>query len=234
MIDEIRALYEKTKLKKGSIDLSSNRNIPITWTKVFYKEYPRLEQVDLPRDQTELKEDMLSKRKSEREYINRGISLNDLAAVLNSCRIVDVESERRTYPSAGARFPIETYPIVFNIEGVKRGAYHYNIKRGTLELLWETDLRENSQDIVSPFVMNPSAALVLTSVLARQEVKYGAKAYPFSLIEAGHMGQNMMLAAQVRDISSCPVGGFVDEVVAKILDLTQDEIPIYVIALGKV
>ncbi len=103
----------------------------------------------------------------------------------------------------------------------------------SLELLWKTDLRKISGLIVSPFVSNPSAAIVLTSVMARSEVKYGAKAFPFSLIEAGHMGQNLTLAATGLNIGSCPIGGFVNETLSEVLDLTDDEIPLYVISLGK-
>jgi len=65
-------------------------------------------------------------------------------------------------------------------------------------------------------------------------VKYGTKAYPFSLIEAGHMGQNILLTANDLGIGSCPIGGFIDETIAEVLDLTEDEIPIYTISLGNV
>ncbi len=175
----------------------------------------------------------MTKRKSERIYSDEPISFRELSTILNSCRILDKNSERRTYPSAGARYPIEIYPLAFNVTDLEKGAYHYNIKRNSLEFLWEKDLREFSEQIVSPFISNPSAAIVLTSVIARSEVKYGPKAYPFSLIEAGHIGQNLTLTATNLEIGSCPIGGFIDETLSEILDLTEDEIPIYVISFGK-
>ncbi|MFC1682114.1 nitroreductase family protein [Nanoarchaeota archaeon] len=70
--------------------------------------------------------------------------------------------------------------------------------------------------------------------MARSKVKYGLRAYPYSLIEAGHMGQNIQLAASEIGIGSCPVSGFIDDTVKKILDLTDDEIPVYSISVGKV
>lgn len=48
------------------------------------------------------------------------------------------------------------------------------------------------------------------------------------------MGQNIQLAASEIGIGSCPVNGFIDDTVKKILDLTDDEIPIYSISIGKI
>lgn len=234
MLDETKKFYERVMLKKGDAKLEYNQEPPTTWTKIFYKEYPRFDQIYL---QEPIKcrniDDVLAKRKSEREYSREPINFRELSTILNSCKIIEEDSERRTYPSAGARYPVEIYSIVFNTCSLERGAYHYNIRKNSLEFLWKKDLKNISEQIVSPFVSNPSAAIVLTSVIARSEVKYGTKAYPFSLIEAGHIGQNITLTAASLDIGSCPVGGFIDETLSEILDLTEDEIPIYVISLGK-
>ena len=64
-------------------------------------------------------------------------------------------------------------------------------------------------------------------------MKYGYKAYPFSYLEAGHLAQNILLAAAGSQINACPVGGFVDQALVDLLDLTGDEIPVYVIAAGR-
>jgi hypothetical protein len=41
----------------------------------------------------------------------------------------------RFYPSAGARYPLEVYPLVFNVKGIKSGIYHYYVKNHLLEYL---------------------------------------------------------------------------------------------------
>jgi len=48
------------------------------------------------------------------------------------------------------------------------------------------------------------------------------------------MGQNILLASSEIGIGSCPVSGFVDTKMQKILDLTENEIPIYSISLGHI
>ncbi len=234
MLDETRDFYRKTKLDKALGP--PGEEAPITWTKVFYKSYPRLPKIALPKAMPDGQfGELLESRQSWRDFSKEPVSLEELAPVLLSCRIVDRERqpERRTYPSAGARFPVEIYLAAFNVNGLDGGAYHYNIADESLELLWKKDLRPYEKELASPFLANTAAALMLTSVMARSEVKYGHKAYPYSLIEAGHMGQNIQLACTKYGLGCCPIGGYVNDMVSKILDLTDEEIPIYVLGIGK-
>lgn len=234
MLKKTKEFYESTKVKDVLED--TEEEVPITWTKVFYKRYPRFPSVDLQSsgEEGEL-ETLLGIRESSRIFSDSPLNFEEISKILRSCRIVDSsrEPERRTYPSGGARFPVELYLISFNINGLVPGAYHYNIKEGKLELLWEQDLRDRRREIVSPYLENSAATIVFTSVISRAEVKYGHKAYPFSFLEAGHMGQNILLRSTELGVGACSVSGFVDDSLIEILDLTEDEIPIYTISLGK-
>lgn len=42
-----------------------------------------------------------------------------------------------------------------------------------------------------------------------------------------------MLAVAEHNIGACPVSGFVDDSIKEILDLTEGEIPVYTISIGK-
>lgn len=227
MLPETLDFYRRTKLD-SVIAVDPSLEQPLTHVKVFHKEYPRLPRIPLPPVEP------VGRPPSARTFSGTPLPLARVAEILHSCSIVDPgrEPEQRTYPSAGARFPIETYLIAFAIAGLDPGAYHYAIRASALEQLWKQDLRPREQEIVSPFVSNPASALVLTSVIARAEVKYGHKAYPYSLLEAGHMAQNYALACARARVGCCPIGGFVNDSLSQILDLTPDEIPLYVIALG--
>lgn len=237
MLKDTRRFYKKTKLypdPEGLVEETPN----ITHIEVFRKAYPRLPSTGLQevdREDSEF-ETLLDNRESHRDFSNSPISLSEVSKILGSCRIVDSKRkpERRTYPSGGARFPVELYLISYNIDGLRKGAYHYNLSNSRLELLLEQDLTENRRELISPYLDNPAATIIFTSVIARSEVKYGLRAYPYSLIEAGHMGQNIQLAASEIGIGSCSVSGFIDDTVKKILDLTDDEIPIYSISIGKI
>ena len=235
MLKETKKFYEKIRLKEIGED-NLNAPVPITHIKVFYKEYPRMPSINLIKtnEESEL-ESLLEMRQSYRIFSDEHIKFEEVSKILRSCRIVDKnrEPERRTYPSGGARFPVELYLFSFNIEGLDKGAYHYNIKEEKIELLLKKDLTNKRRELISPYLENPAAVISFTSVISRSEVKYGYRAYPYSLIESGHMGQNIHLKCAELGIGSCSVSGFVDKIIAELLDLTEDEIPIYTIGLGK-
>jgi SagB-type dehydrogenase family enzyme len=237
MFKEIKKFYEKIKLYPNPNETIEDLT-NITHIEVFRKSYPRLPKVNLPKN-SELDsefETLLDYRESYREFTNSPLSFLELSKILRSCRIVDPtrKPERRTYPSGGARFPVELYVVSYNVEKLEEGAYHYNMKENNLELLVKKDMKKHRRELISPYLENPAATIFFTSVIARSEVKYGLRAYPYSLIEAGHMGQNIQLSASEIGIGSCPVSGFIDDTIKKILDLTNDEIPIYSISIGKV
>jgi SagB-type dehydrogenase family enzyme len=237
MDKEIRKYYDRIKLTQQFANKPQDTDEPpITHTKVFHKEYPRLPSIPLAEVEQDLSEfrQLLNSRGSYRNFSDEPISFENISSILDSCRIIDNarEPESRTYPSGGARFPVELYLLTNNVNGLDKGAYHYSMKDRKLELLVKRDWSKINDNIVSPYINNPGASIFFTSVISRSEVKYGLRAYPYSLIEAGHMGQNIQLSANQMNISSCPVSGFVDDVIIELLDLGPNELPIYSIVLG--
>ena len=229
-----REFYERTKLYDILNDDPPDP-APITHTHVFSKEYLRMAKVELPRPSVGGEfYGLLYSRESSRAFSGGAIHLETVGKILYSCGKSDTRRtpEKRTYPSAGARFPVETYLICFNVAGIDRGAYHYDPEKHGLDVLLKKDLRAREKEFCSPYVENSAAVLVFTTVISRSEVKYGVKSYPYSLIEAGHMCQNMQLACTKFGVQSCPIGGFVNDTVSKVLDLTENELPIYTMCLG--
>lgn len=237
MLDETLKFYRLTCNTAAPPAPTVDEQAPLTHAQVFYKEYPRFETIELPetpRAAISL-EGGWDARRSRRAFASQPLALTDVSSLLGANRILDDEreTERRTYPSAGARFPIECYLLAFRVEGLDVGCYHYKTRTHELEVLWPAELHAKADEIVSPFVSDPAIAIVMTSVISRAEVKYGYKAYPFSYLEAGHMAQNLLLAASGAGIDACPVGGFVDQTLIDLLDLTGDEVPVYVVAAGR-
>ncbi len=233
MYPAIQTFYNAIRLTEIP-DAGPSGPAPLSHTQVFYKEYPRFERISLPDVRADGHLDaLLDKRRSQRDFSDEPLSIEDVAALLMTCRLNREDEERRTYPSGGARYSVEAYLFAFRVRGLEPGCYHYAVRQGALEVLWPANLEEKKEAIVSCYVPNPAASIVFTAVLGRHEVKYGNRAYPYSLIEAGHMAQNMQLAAAARGVGSCPISGFVDTEIQQLLDLTAEEIPIYSLALGK-
>ena len=226
-------MYNKTKLY-DTVNVESD-DVPITHTRVFHKNYPRFPKTPLPNIELDGEfYELLYSRKSVRKFTGKSIELKKIAMILNSCGISNSnrDPEQRTYPSAGARFPIELYLVSFNISGIDPGIYHYDMKQKCLEQLLKKNLKKDEQKLCSSYIENSSAVLIFTAVISRSEVKYGVKAYPYSLIEIGHMCQNIQLSCTKYGVGSCPIGGFVNDYISEILDITNDELPLYTIGLG--
>ena len=64
------------------------------------------------------------------------------------------------------------------------------------------------------------------------EDKYGERAGQFTLNEAGHSSQNLLLMATALGLGAVPIGGFEDDEVSEALDLPAGEIPYCLVPVG--
>jgi len=243
MLKEIKKFYEKTKFKFSQDDLQVPLSEwPLSWRRVFYKTYERFQSIKLkklPKGATRSPlEKLLSRRRTTREFSDQELNYDLVSRLLNyslgiSRNQNNPETAKRTYPSAGARYPIEAYIIINRVSGLDQGLYHYNVKDNVIEAMVKQDLTKEAKEIINNEMGYAPLLLILTGVLGRTEVKYGVNAYRFALIEAGHVGQNVSLLCQEYSLGSCAIGGFDNDRIAKLLDLTFEEIPLYLIAIGK-
>ena len=207
----------------------------------YYKSYPRLPKVELERVAPPRSDffDAVSKRRSRRKFASAAISKSDLSALLiSSCGISPQKGgvgNFRAYPSAGARFPIEIYPIVFrSSENLKSGLYHYSLREHALDVLWDREFTDEDIDelFTYPWVKRAAVAFVMTAVFWRANNKYGERGHRYILLEAGHIGQNVSLQAVSLGLGTVMVGAFNDEAVKDVLAIPANESPLYIIPVG--
>jgi SagB-type dehydrogenase family enzyme len=75
--------------------------------------------------------------------------------------------------------------------------------------------------------------IVLTAVFWRSRFKYGARAYRFALIEAGHVAQSLLLGAAALGLRTLPVGGFYDRSVDALIGIDGvHEAALYLLPVG--
>lgn len=140
----------------------------------------------------------------------------------------------RHYPSGGSLYPVEVYLVTKLPDDTHAAVYHYQPHGHALERLWQlppevevVDLFRNTQEAAVP------AGIFLTARWHRTVSKYGDFGYLLALLEAGHIAQNLTLAAAATNLNLCPMGGFNDELISEILDLnTDDEQPLYALTLA--
>lgn len=207
---------------------------PKEWSSIYYKKYPAVTKLPLPKVEPKVGTlfSFLEKRKSG--ISAKSISLEDLSYILKcGYGIVGNNEIRRTTPSAGARYPLEIYVLIADKNStVETGFYHYSIREHSLELARLVSLSEES--VKEMFFEEEGTRLmyiVITGVFQRTISKYGSRGYRYLLLEAGHVGQNIIVAATERGVTTRPLGS-VDEVkVEKILGLDSEERVIYCIGL---
>ena len=190
-----------------------------------YKKYPAAKRIKLarkfPAHALRITE-ILQIRQSFRSFSPKSLSEVELSFLLWASTGIQRREqgyEFRTAPSAGALYPIETYVVINNVEGLEKGLYHYNIEEHTIEELKLDDLgRELAQAALEQEMLaNAPLVFVWTAIFERSKWKYRQRAYRYVYLDAGIIGENLMLSATGIGLGSCNVGAFFDDEVNKIL-----------------
>lgn len=227
----------------GNVPLD-NSLWPEQWKTVFLKEYGRSQKIALTYEKlsADLAE-IIAHRRSRRDFGDGRISKKEISLLLEyGCGIAPGSNGagnafHRAQPSAGGLFPIEMYVMVFkNTDEITQGIYHYNVKEHALDVLWNKSFEKNDFPTMSayPWVAEASLLFVMTGVFSRNTDKYGERAYRCTLLEAGHIGQNLCLMAEAMKLKICPISGVRDSVIENMIDIDGvSESVIYVLAAGK-
>jgi len=197
----------------------------------LYKEYPEAQKIELPSfdpNQPMSLDRTLKQRKSVRDFQQQPISKEQLSYLLwASMGIQRVENgyEFRTVPSAGALYPIETYIVVNGVRKLEAGVYHYSIKAHQLEQLKQGEFRQEITAAALGQGMCQTSAVVFvwSAVFERCKWKYGQRAYRYIYLDAGHIAENLALAAVSLNLGSCEIGALYDNQVNAILGIDGSE-----------
>jgi SagB-type dehydrogenase family enzyme len=161
--------------------------------------------------------EVLAARRSSRQYAERELTLGEVGSLLHAAYGVTgltpgTTQSIRVAPSGGALYPLELYVACQRVRDADPALYHYDPLRHGLELLRPL----SSDDELAPLtpyseLLAPSAAVVfMTAMFWRSRFKYGARAYRFTLMEAGHVAQGFLLGAAALGLATVPLGGFYD------------------------
>jgi SagB-type dehydrogenase family enzyme len=196
--------------------------------------HPQRSGVDLPRagiGRMPL-DDALTQRRSGVATEPAVLSAEHLAAVLAAAyRSI---GGLRPAPSGGALYPLELYVVALAVESLEAASYHSDPFRHRLERIGQGVRAEVGAALVDPALAeNASALVVITAMFWRSRFKYGLRGYRFALLEAGHVAQNIALAATAVRISALPLGGFYDRRVDDLVGADGlDEATVHAVLLG--
>jgi SagB-type dehydrogenase family enzyme len=140
-------------------------------------------------------------------------------------------------PSGGARHPFETYLLVNRVEGLAPGVYRYlplghalvPVRKGKVgaEAIGDACYGQ-------AFVGDAAAVFVWAAIPYRTAWRYGSMAERMVPIEAGHICQNLYLAAESIGAATCAVLGFDRAKIDALIGVDgKDERTIYLAPVGK-
>lgn len=184
--------------------------------------------------------DCLRKRRSVRDYKTQTVSLKELSQILWGSYGVTAKEwgyYLKTAPSAGALYPIEIYVASFNVEGLKKGIYHFNPKDMTLIGVFEGDFSGEitSACLGQDFILDSAFTLVLTAIPSRTMGRYRERGVRYILMDLGCIIQNIYLSLTAMNMGGCIIGAFSDSAMNKIMNLNPEkELVLALFSAGKV
>ncbi|MEM6453769.1 MAG: SagB/ThcOx family dehydrogenase [Acidobacteriota bacterium] len=225
---------------------------PVLWTQGLHAQRPPWKRyrgvptqpLAVPEAPAATLRDALDQRRSCRRFDADGCDADGLASLLHLAYgpppegAIDaplLSTETRTVPSGGGRFPLELYVLARRVAGVPAGLHHYDVPGHHLAQLRGPMPWDRIVDLFlgQPPLREAAGIVVITAVTHRTLARYGERGYRMLLLEAGHLGQNLTLAAAGLGLGSLCLAGFFDGDLAMLLGLDPAvELPLYAVAFG--
>ena len=186
--------------------------------------------------------EMVEMRASIREYSDKSLTLQELSFLLWCTQGVKMAMENggtmRTVPSAGARHAFETYLLVHSVEALPPGLYRFLALGHALLPIGQGDEADaallpcfKSQNMVK----NSAATFLWCADYRRMNYRFGSRSARYVFLDAGHVCQNLYLAAYTHQIGVCAIGAFDDEKLNAALGLDgKNDFAVYGAAVGKI
>jgi SagB-type dehydrogenase family enzyme len=226
--------YSRAERRGGRLDWASK---PAT-----YKRYPAALRIALSDPLTEDGApiwEVLRKRRSKRRFQDTSLSEAELSQLLWATQGITQPGRSvdfRTAPSAGALYPVETYLVVHDVENVDPGVYHYDVLHHQLEQLERGDFRAGVAHAALDQRMAAWANVVFiwTAVFERSKWKYKQRAYRYVYLDAGHIAQNLALAAVALGLGTCQIAALYDDEANDLLGVDGvEESTLYMTVVGR-
>jgi len=183
----------------------------------------------------------IDQRCTLRRYQEQALTQDELSFLLWTTQGVKSVTNRpvtlRTVPSAGARHAFETYLVINQVEGIKPGLYRYiSLEHALLPLDMNEEIAEKVAEacLQQNQVTKSAVTFIWVAVTERMYWRYGERGYRYLHLDAGHVCQNLYLAAEAINCGVCAMAAFDDDQLNEVLHLDGQELwAIYCGALGK-
>lgn len=184
----------------------------------------------------------IKNRESHRNFSEQALTLEELSFLLWATQgvrqVLSPGTAFRTVPSAGCRHALETYLLINRVKGLELGIYRYlPLEHQLLLEFVEEGLSEKMSSAVlnQRFVGRSSVIFIWTAVPYRMEWRYDLAAHKVIALDAGHVCQNLYLAAGAIGAGTCAIAAYDQKLMDNLLRVDgEDEFTIYLAPVGKV
>ncbi len=184
---------------------------------------------------------VVEQRRTLRRYSGQPLTMEELAYLLwmsqGVKRVSTRPSTARTVPSAGARHAFETYVLVNQVEGLQPGLYRYlAIEHSLLPANLDPEISEQITKAChnQSQVRASAVTFVWVAVTKRMVYRYGQRGYRYMLLDAGHVCQNLYLAAENIGCGACAIAHYIDDELNQVIKVDgQEQFVIYLASVGK-
>jgi SagB-type dehydrogenase family enzyme len=205
--------WEASSLDRFNVkEFSQQLNAYDSDEKELFLEYPEAPKL-LPTAKTQINK-IAKKRKSDRSFSNKELSIKELGRLLSSFYAWN-GLEHRAYPSAGATYVTEVFCVAFNVEGYSGKVIYYDPeKHGTVVVsdkapTWEEASKSLNIDVKG----TPNLLTVFVAFPQRAIAKYGERGGRFALLEVGASMQQLSLQiAESSKLKGVAIGGMLDSI----------------------
>jgi len=188
-------------------------------------------------------ETALAERRSNRQFRDKALSIDQIAQVLWAAYGVTSPHDNpqfrggmRTSPSAGATYPLEVYLVAGNVEGVEPGVYRYISDEHIIERIVAGDVRRQEPFASNNMAASAPATIFYSAVFERTTGRYGELGEQYVYIEVGHSAQNVYLQIEALGLGTCAVGISIvtdsHAIIRELLSLPANEMPMYLMPIG--
>jgi SagB-type dehydrogenase family enzyme len=181
----------------------------------------------------------LASRRSRRAFAPGSLSLEELSYLAWATQGIAKLTPKwslRTAPSAGARHPFETYLAVFRVDGVEQGLWRYlPVEHRLCRLAKPVEGMATELDAaLFEQLFGCAVAFLWTAVPYRTEWRYHAVSHKVILLDAGHLCQNLYLAAESIGCGTCGLGAYDQQALDRFLGVDGDEeLAVYAAPVGR-
>ena len=184
----------------------------------------------------------IEERESVRKYSDEPLSLEELTWLLWATQgVKEIYGENyatlRNVPSAGARHAFETFLLVNNVEDLEPGIYQYMaLEHKLVEYIMTKSIADEVVEAAydQKMVKNGSVTFIWVADVYRMFWRYVERGYRYLHIDAGHVCQNLYLAAQNINAGVCAIAAFHDDIFNELFRLDgENQFVIYLASVGK-